>query len=266
MITIKTPQELNIMREGGWLLARILQAVASEVKPGVTTNHLNKVALDLILVCGAKPAFLGYQGFPAALCVSINEEVVHGAPSERKLKQGDIIGLDLGIQYPVSGCSRCPMGASCNPTNKSFFLDAAVTVPVGKISQEAANLLATAQRVLDIAIEKIKPNIHLGDVSSAIQKYVEDHGFSVVRALVGHGIGAKLHEEPEVPNFGKSGSGPVLKEGMTLAIEPMITAGDYRIKLSKDGFAFETIDKSLSAHFEHTVAVVKDGCEVLTKA
>jgi len=265
MIPIKTPQEIKIMQEGGWLLGKILQTLAEKVKPGITTDELDKVARDLVFACGAKPAFLGYQGFPAALCVSINEEVVHGAPSGRKLKEGDIVGLDLGILYPVGKCSHCPMGGTCNPKSKPFFTDAAITVPVGKLSPQAAKLIEVARKSLDLAIEKVRPGAHLGDVSCSIQKYVEGQGFSVVRQLVGHGIGKELHEDPEVPNFGASGQGPILKEGMTLAIEPMITAGDYNLKINKDGFAYETADKSLSAHFEHTVALTKEGCEVLTK-
>jgi methionyl aminopeptidase len=265
MITVKTPQEIQIMKEGGWLLGRILQEVAERVKPGITTVQLNKVASDLVFACGAKPAFLGYQGFPAALCTSVNEEVVHGAPSSRKLQKGDIIGLDLGILYPVGKCHSCPMGATCNPENKPFFTDAALTVPVGKVSDEAAKLIETAKKALNIAIEKIKPGVHLGDIGFAVQKYVEGQGFSVIRDLVGHGVGEKLHEDPEVPNFGRPGEGVILKEGMTLAIEPMIAAGSYKIKQAKDGFAYETADKSFAAHFEHTIAVTKDGCLVLTK-
>jgi methionyl aminopeptidase len=265
MISIKTEQELNIMKEGGWLLAKILAEVAEQVKPGVTTAHLDKVASDLVFGCGAKPAFLDYQGFPATLCVSINEQVVHGAPSERKLAEGDIVGLDLGILYPIGKCNHCPMGSTCNPESKPFFVDAALTVPVGKVSAQAAKLIETAKKALDMAVEKIKPGGRLGDVSFTIQKYVEEQGFSVVRDLVGHGIGAKLHEDPEIPNFGQPGEGILLKEGMTLAIEPMIAAGDYKIKQSADGFAFETRDKSLAAHFEHTVAITEDGCQVLTK-
>ncbi len=266
MIVIKSSQDIQIMREGGWLLARILEAVGEKVKPGVTTQELNKVANGLVFACGAKPAFEGFEGFPATICTSINEVVVHGAPSERKLKEGDIIGLDLGILYPVGAkCNHCPMGASCNPENKPFFTDMAITVGVGKISAEAQKLISAAKKSLDIAVEKIKPGARLGDVSAAIQKYVESEGFSVIRQLVGHGVGEKLHEEPEIPNFGKPGEGPILKEGMVLAIEPMISAGNFKLKTSPDGFGFETADKSLSAHFEHTVAVTNDGCEVLTK-
>ncbi len=267
MIYIKSENEIQIMREGGWLLARILESVSEKVKPGVSTAELNKVAKDLVFACGAKPAFEGFDGFPAALCTSINEVVVHGAPSEIKLKEGDIVGLDLGILYPVgSKCNHCPMGQSCNPDNKPFYTDMAITVGVGKISSEAQKLISTAKKSLDIAIEKIKPGIHLGDMSVSIQKYIESEGFSVVRQLVGHGVGEKLHEEPEIPNFGQPGEGPILKEGMVLAIEPMISAGNFKLKASPDGFGFETADKSLSAHFEHTIAVVKDGCEVLTKS
>lgn len=253
------------MKEGGWLLAKILDELVNKVKPEVTTQYLNKVAQDLVFACGAKPAFLGYQGFPAALCTSINEEVVHGAPSERKLKEGDIIGLDLGILYPIAKCSSCPLGATCNPKNEPFYTDMAKTVAVGKVNKEAEKIIQVAKKALDIAIEKVKVGVHLGDVSFAIQKYVESEGFAVIRQLVGHGVGKELHEDPEVPNFGRPGEGVILKEGMTLAIEPMIAAGDYKIKQSQDGFAYETTDKSLSAHFEHTVAVTKEGCEILTK-
>jgi len=265
MIPIKTEQEIKIMQEGGWLLAKILQALAEKVRPGVTTSELDKVAQDLVFACGAKPAFLGYQDFPATLCTSINEQVVHGVPLARRLEEGDIIGLDLGILYPFGKCSHCAMGATCNPENKPFFTDAAITVAVGDISGEAEKLIKVAKTALGAAVEKIKPGAHLGDVSSTIQKYVESEGFSVIRQLVGHGIGEKLHEEPEIPNFGEPGEGPILKEGMTLAIEPMIAAGNYKIKLGQDGFAYETVDKSLAAHFEHTLAVTKEGCQVLTQ-
>jgi len=267
MIKIKSPQEIQIMREGGWLLARILEAVAEKAKPGVSTEELGKVAANLVFACGAKPAFEGFEGFPASLCTSINEVVVHGAPSQRKLKDGDIIGLDLGILYPVgTKCNHCPMGASCNPENKPFYIDMAITVGIGKISAEAQKLISAAKKSLDIAIEKVRPGVRLGDVSAAIQEYVESEGFSIIRQLVGHGVGEKLHEEPEIPNFGKAGEGPILKEGMVLAIEPMISVGNFKLKTSPDGFGFETADKSLSAHFEHTIAVTAGGCEALTKA
>ncbi|MFH0852636.1 MAG: type I methionyl aminopeptidase [bacterium] len=265
MIPIKTEQEIKIMKEGGWLLAKILEALKEKVKPGITTAELDKVAQDLVFACGAKPAFLGYQDFPAALCTSVNEEVVHGVPSGRKLEEGDIIGLDLGILYPFGKCSHCAMGATCNPENKPFFTDAAITVAVGDVSGKAEKLIKVAKTALDVAVEKIKPGVRLGDVSCSIQKYVEGEGFSVIRQLVGHGVGKKLHEEPEVPNFGEAGQGPILKEGMTLAIEPMISAGGYKLKIGKDGFVYETDDKSLAAHFEHTLAVTKEGCEILTK-
>lgn len=267
MISIKTAQEIQIMKEGGWLLARILEAVAERAKPGVTTQELDKVARDLVFACGAKPAFEGFQGFPAALCTSVNEIIVHAVPSSRVLKEGDVIGLDLGILYPVgTKCNHCPMGASCNPQNQPFYTDMAVTIGVGKISSDAQKLIDTAKKALDIAVEEIKPGAHLGDVSAAIQKYVESEGFSVIRQLVGHGVGKELHEEPEIPNFGQPGQGPVLKDGMVLAIEPMISVGDYKLKNSSDGFGLETVDGSLTAHFENTVAITKDGYEILTKA
>ncbi|MDD5589824.1 MAG: type I methionyl aminopeptidase [Candidatus Portnoybacteria bacterium] len=266
MIQIKKTNQIEIMREGGALLGRILKIIGERAKPGVSTAELDKVARDLVFACGAKPAFEGYEGFPGTICTSVNEQIVHGAPSDQKLKKGDVVGLDLGVLYPVGQCSSCPLGHSCNPTGEPFFTDAAITVAVGEASAEAAKLIFVAKKALDLAIEKIKPGIHLSDISAAIQKYVESEGFSVIRNLVGHGVGKELHEEPEIPNFGQPGQGPILKEGMVLAIEPMIAAGHYALKQSADGFGYETKDESLTAHFEHTIAVTKNGGEVLTKA
>ncbi len=269
MISIKTPQEISIMQQGGKILARILDEVVKAVKPGKATKDLDKLATQLIFDSGAKPAFLGHDNFPAALCVSVNEQIVHGLPSERKLKEGDIIGLDLGILYPVENCQFCPMASGCSSQRNSiqgFYTDMAITVGVGKITPQAAKLIQVSRDVLDKALAKIRPGNHIGDISFFIQQYVEKQGFSVVRNLVGHGIGKDLHEDPEIPNFGLPGAGPELKPGMVLAIEPMVTAGHFKLKKSTDGFGLETEDKSLASHFEYTVAVTKNGCEVLTKA
>lgn len=277
MITIKSQQEIEIMQIGGRILAEILNQVAKEVKPGVTTAELNELAEKLIQKAGAIPAFKNFQNFPAALCTSVNEEIVHAAPSERKLKEGDIIGLDLGILYPSSAslsgttegkpserCSICPSAGHCGGV-RGLFTDAAVTVAVGKISAEAEKLIKVAEKALEIGLEQVRPGNYLGDIGHMVQKHVESEGFSVIRDLVGHGVGRELHEDPEIPNFGQPGTGIELKEGMTLAIEPMVAAGQSQVERVKGGFAYRTSDKSLAAHFEHTVVVTKDGCEILTR-
>src|SRR3989338_4183857 len=247
MIPIKTSEEIKIMREGGRVLAKIMEELKSKAKPGISTQELNQLTEELVFKYGVKPAFKGYQGFPASLCVSLNEEIVHVAPSKRRLMEGDIVSLDLGILY------------------KGFYLDMAITVPVGKISPEAGRLIRITKKALKRAIGRVKPGKHIGDISQAVESYVEGQGFNVVRQLCGHGIGRKLHEAPEIPNFGKRHKGPELKPGMVLAIEPMVTIGDWKLKKAKDGFGFETNDGSLSAHFEQTVAVTEKGGKVLTK-
>ena len=247
MIPIKTSEEIKIMREGGRVLAKIMEELKSKAKPGISTQELNQLTEELVFKYGVKPAFKGYQGFPASLCVSLNEEIVHVAPSKRRLMEGDIVSLDLGILY------------------KGFYLDMAITVPVGRISPEAGRLIRITKKALKRAISRVKPGKHIGDISQTVESYVEGQGFNVVRQLCGHGIGRKLHEAPEIPNFGKRHKGPELKPGMVLAIEPMVTMGDWKLKKSKDGFGFETNDGSLSAHFEQTVAVTEKGGQVLTK-
>lgn len=253
MIDIKSKKEIELIRPGGKILAKILNKVARAVKPGVTTNDLNKLARELIFSFGAVPAFEGYKdninsiSYPAALCTSINEEVVHAIPSNRVLKDGDIISLDLGIIY------------------KGFFTDMAVTVAVGKISNEARKLIRVTKESLDIGITQVKPGNHVGDIGFAIANYIELNDFSIVRQLVGHGVGRAVHEQPQVPNFGKPKTGAILKPGMVIAIEPMVNIGGYEIMGSADGFGFKTVDNSLSAHFEHTVVVTDKGCEVVTK-
>lgn len=253
MFDLKSSHEIKLIREGGKILARVLQKVARAAEPGLTTNDLNKLTRELIFSYGAKPAFEGYKSeaphgisYPAALCTSVNDEIVHAIPGKRVLQEGDIIGLDLGVVY------------------KGFFTDMAVTVGIGKIGPKAEQLLKITKKSLEIGICQVAPGNYIGDIGSAIQEYVESHGFSVVRQLVGHGVGRAVHEEPQIPNYGKPKTGEMLQPGMVLAIEPMVTVGSYRIKSSNDGFGFRTVDGSLSAHFEHTVVVTKKGCEVVT--
>jgi methionyl aminopeptidase len=247
MITIKTPEEIQIMRQAGRILAQVMKEVVEMAKPGIKTKDLDKAAEGLILKYGAKPSFKGYQGFPAAFCISVNEEIVHCLPSERKLQEGDIVSLDGGLVL------------------NGFQSDMAVTVPVGKVSPEAQRLIRVARESLKKGIKKIKPGRTVGDIGNAVQRYAESQGYNVVRELCGHGIGRQLHEDPQIPNYGKKGGGEKIKEGMVFCLEPMITAGDWKIKRAKDGYGCQTKDGSLSAHFEQTIAVRKDGCEVLTK-
>ena len=264
MITIKTPEEIGIMAEGGKILVGIMERLKKEVKPGITTKTLDRLAESLILKSGGKCSFRGYQGFPACLCTSINEEIVHAVPSERKLEEGDIISLDLGILY------------------KGFHTDMAITLPVTrpgrveKVDSEILRLIQVTKKALEIGIEKVKPGNYIGDISKAIQKYVESQGFNVVRELCGHGIGRKIHEDPQILNSVSFDEVTVdkvkyqedakikLKECMVLCLEPMVTVGDWRIKKSKDGFGYETKDGSLSCHFEHTIAVTENGAKILT--
>ena len=247
MISIKSEEEIKIMTEGGKMLAGIMKELEKRVRPGITTKELDRVAETLILKSGGKPSFKGYQGFPATLCTSINEEIVHAVPSQRKLREGDIISLDLGLYY------------------KGFHNDMAITLPVGRISPEAQRLIRVTKKALKRGIKKAKPGNTFGDIGNTIQRYVESQGFNVVRELCGHGIGEEIHEEPQVLNYGKRKSGPKIKEGMTFCIEPMVTVGEWKLKKSKDGYGFVTADGSLSAHFEHTVVVTKNGCQVLTE-
>jgi methionyl aminopeptidase len=257
MITIKTPEEIEIMTEGGKILAKIMKELERKVKPGVTTEELDKVAEDLVLKYGGKCSFKGYERFPACLCTSINEEIVHAVPSARRLKEGDILSLDLGIFY------------------RGFHTDMAVTLPVldpsasrtgvGKVRPEISRLIRVTKKSLETGIKKIKPGNHIGDIGYAIQKYVKSQGFNVVRELCGHGIGRELHEEPEILNYGKKRTGPELVEGMVFCLEPMVTVGDWRIKKSKDGHGWKTKDDSLSCHFEHTIVVTKNGPKILTR-
>lgn len=235
------------MAEGGKILAKIMKELQKKVKPGITTEELDKVVEGLVLTSGGKCSFKGYEGFPACLCTSINEEIVHAVPSKRTIKDGDILSLDLGIIW------------------KGYHADMAITLPVGKIKPEIKKLIEITRNSLAIGIKEVKPGNYFGDISNVIQKYIESHGFNVVRELCGHGIGKNLHEDPEILNYGKRGTGPELVEGMVFCLEPMVAAGDWNIKKSKDGQGYETQDGSLSAHFEHTIAVTKTGPRVLTK-
>ncbi|MDA2921660.1 type I methionyl aminopeptidase [Patescibacteria group bacterium AH-259-L07] len=260
VIFIRIPEEIEIMRTAGKILASVLSRVVSDVKPGISTFELDGLAEDLIVKAGAKPAFKGYPpprtpaspgsrgAYPHTLCTSINEQVVHAIPSkDQVIQSGDIIGLDCGVLY------------------QGYYADMAVTIPVGKISSKAKRLIKVTKKSLDIALNTIKPGIHLGDLSYAVQSYVEKNGFSVVRQLSGHGIGKNLHEEPTILNYGKPDTGIVLKQGMTVAIEPMVNIGHWKVKTLDDGWTVATDDGSLSAHFEHTIVITKKGCEVLTK-
>lgn len=267
MILIKTKKEIEIMRVGGKILAAILDEIVKAVKPGATTKELDELAQELIFSYGASPAFLGYQGFPAALCASVNDVLVHATPSGDKLKEGDIVGLDLGILYPHKDCSGCFMLGGCaKPKQEGLYTDMAVTVPVGKISTETQKLIDATKQALELGLEQVKPGNHIGDIGFAIQQYVKKQGYSVIRNLVGHGVGRKVHEPPNVPNFGKKDEGEKLKAGMTLALEPMVSAGGRELEKIEDGHGFRTKDKSLTAHFEQTVVITKNGYEILTKA
>jgi methionyl aminopeptidase len=247
-IMIKTAQEIEKMRISGKALRQVHNAIAPHVVPGASTMDLEEIAVAKIAELGAIAAFKGYHGFPAALCTSVNNEVVHGMPNAKRiLAEGDILSIDCGVI--IDG----------------YYSDAAVTYPIGKVSAEATKLLEVTKASLEKAIEQCKVGGRLGDISAAVQELCEAEGFGVVREFVGHGIGRAMHEDPQVPNFGAAGKGPRLKAGMVLAIEPMINAGGPEVRVLKDGWTAVTIDGSYSAHFEHTVAITKDGPQVLTR-
>jgi methionyl aminopeptidase len=246
VVILKSSWEIDLIRKSGRIVAEALARLTKLVEPGITTLDLDRLAEEYILKRGAKPAFKGYRGYPSSLCASVNEQVVHALPSERTLKEGDIVSLDLGSI--VDG----------------YYGDAAVTVPVGQVSDEAKRLIDVTQESLRRAIDAVHPGGRLSDISHAVQAAVEAEGFSVVRLFVGHGIGRSLHEEPQIPNFGPPGHGPVLKTGMVLAIEPMVNAGSPDVMILEDRWTAVTCDRSLSAHFEHTVALTENGTEVLT--
>lgn len=247
MIYIKSRKEIELMREAGRIVAQAHELIRDAIKPGVTTKELDQIAEKHILGKGAIPAFKGYGGFPANICASINHEVVHGIPGLKKLKDGDIISIDIGAIY------------------KGYYGDAAKTHPVGNVSQKAQELIDVTRQSFYEGIEFAKLGYRLSDISHAIQSYVEKHGFSVVRNYVGHGIGTNMHEEPQIPNYGPPGKGPRLREGMALAIEPMINIGTYDVKVLSDGWTVVTLDGEYSAHYEHTIAITDAEPEILTK-
>lgn len=250
-IPIKTPNQIQTMRQGGKILARILDLLVREAKPGIGTKYLDALAEKEIRKYGGWPAFKGYQGFPSSICTCLKNEIVHApAIPNRFLKDSDILTIDIGMRYPAKN---------------GLIVDMAATIPIGKITDEEEKLLQVTKDALNIAIKKIKPGHHLGVVSSAIQEFVEKNNFKVIRDLVGHGVGEKLHEEPQIPNFGNPDAGPILKSGMTLALEPMVSAGSYEIILDKNKQTFKMKDDSACAHFEHTVLVTEKGSEILTR-
>ncbi len=246
-IIIKTAQEIAIMAEAGRIVAAVIAALTRAIAPGITTRELDALAVRELKRHGAAASFKGYRGFPASICVSVNDEVVHGIPGERVLQEGDIVGLDFGAYY------------------RGFHGDAAVTVGVGNIDSQSRSLLEVAEGALRAGIAAAHEGARLGDISAAIQSHVESRGFSVVREYVGHGIGREMHEEPQIPNFGPPGQGPLLQNGMTLALEPMVNAGDWRTKVSANNWTVVTADGSLSAHFENTIAIDGAEAKILTQ-
>ncbi|ACI20641.1 type I methionyl aminopeptidase [Thermodesulfovibrio yellowstonii] len=248
MIILKSPEELKKMRKSCQIVAKVLKELKTYIKEGLTTKQIEQFVENLIIKMGGIPAFKGYRGYPASVCISINEQVVHGIPSEKVfIKEGDLVSVDVGVL-----CEH-------------FYGDAAYTYPIGKISKEAEKLLKITEEALYKGIAEAMEGKRIGDISHAIQMHVENNGFSVVRAFVGHGIGRSLHEEPQIPNFGTKGIGPMLKKGMTLAIEPMVNTGKHDVKILSDGWTAVTKDGSLSAHFEHTIAITEGEPEILTK-
>jgi len=245
-IIIKSPEQIDRMAAAGAIQARCLRILRAKVRPGVTTEELDRAAEKFIRSQGAEPTFLGYRGFPGSICASPNSMVVHGIPGDFELKRGDIVSLDVGV------------------TKDGWVADAALTVPVGEVSPAARHLLETTEAALRDGAAEVRPGNHLGDVSNAIQRRVEVEGLSIIRSLVGHGVGRDMHEDPQIPNFGEPGRGPVLEPGMVLAIEPMVNAGGADIRVGDDNWAVYSADGSLAAHFEFTVAVTENGPRILT--
>jgi methionyl aminopeptidase len=246
VIVCRSRAELEKLRRVNQLVGAVLAELRAMAAPGVTTQDIDRVAEDLVRQAGAEPAFKGYHGYPATVCASVNEQVVHGIPSTRQLVEGDILSIDMGAKLD------------------GFFGDCAVTVPIGRIDESAAELLRVTEEALFRGIEAVKPGARVSDIGAAVQQHVEAHGFSVVREFVGHGIGTSLHEEPQIANYGPAGHGPRLTEGMVLAIEPMVNVGKPTVRVLADNWTAVTRDGSLSAHFEHTVAVTREGREILT--
>ena len=246
MINIRSLREIEQLRKANAIVAEVFQRLKGEITSGITTRELDQIAEDYIRSRGAVPAFKGYRGFPATLCISINEEVVHGIPGQRRLKEGEIVSIDVGVNLA------------------GYFGDAAMTLPVGEVDQEAKRLLEVTEKALYIGIEEAKTGNRLFDISFAIQRWVESHGFSVVRDFVGHGIGKSLHEEPQIPNFGSPHQGPRLEKGMVFALEPMVNEGTYEVRILSDAWTVVTADGKRSAHFEHTIAIADGEAEILS--
>ncbi len=246
MITIKSAREIEVMRRSGKVNAKVLADLMRAAKPGMTTRDLDKMAEQGIRSLGAEPTFKGYHGYTCSICTSANDQVVHGIPGDYALKEGDLLSIDIGA------------------TLEGYVSDSAVTIPIGKVSEDAQRLMHVTQECLMIGIAQMYRGKHLGDIGHAVQKHAESHGYGVVRELVGHGVGTKMHEEPQVPNYGKAGGGLELRSGLVLAIEPMITQGHYAVETLKDGWTVVTADGKLAAHFEHTIAITDDGPKILT--
>jgi len=245
-IILKSRDEITIMRESGRILSETLQLLAERVRPGLVEVELDEIARREFRKRGVIPTFLGYQGYPATVCVSVNDEIVHGIPSDREIMDGDIVSIDLGCTY------------------KGFVADSAVTVGAGPVSEEGRRLMDVTREALQRGIGAARPGVRVGEIGSAIQMWVESQGFAVVREYVGHGVGRQMHDDPQIPNYGSPESGPVLKPGMVIAIEPMVNAGGWRTKRDDDNWTVRTLDGSLSAHFEHTLAITEGEPEVLT--
>jgi methionyl aminopeptidase len=246
MIIVKSPREVEQLRRANAIVAEVLEKLRTVIVPGVTTQEVDQIAEEIILSRGAIPAFKGYRGYPKTLCISINEEVVHGIPNQRKLKEGDVVSLDVGTNLD------------------GYFGDAALTLPVGEVDENARKLLEVTEKALYIGISVAKVGNRLFDISHAIQQWVESHGFSVVRDFVGHGIGKSLHEEPQIPNYGTPHQGPRLEKGMVFALEPMVNEGTYEVRILGDGWTVVTADGKRSAHFEHTIAITDGEADILS--
>lgn len=247
MVNVKSAHEIELMRKANQIVRDTLDLLRDKIRPGMTTKQLDKIAHDYIVSCNAVPSFLGYDGYPASACISIDEEVVHGIPSEKRyIEEGQIVSVDIGSVY------------------KGYNGDAARTFAVGKVSEEKQKLIDVTERSFFEGVKILKDGVRLGDLGHAIQSYVEANGFSVVRALVGHGIGTDMHEDPEVPNYGKAGHGLRLRKNMTIAVEPMVNAGTYDVRMLDDGWTVVTADGKPSAHYENTLAITEDGVEILS--
>ncbi len=247
MIEIKSEREIQLIKEASHIVALCLETLKSQVKPGITTIELNDICEKIILENGCLPACKGYEGFPSAVCASVNEVVIHGFPSKKRLKNGDVVTIDLVASY------------------KGYHGDSAYTYKVGEVSKDVEKLLEVTEGALYAGISKVKEGAHLGDIESAIGEYIKPYGYGILEQYTGHGIGREMHEEPAIFNYGTPGTGPVLKEGMVLCIEPMVCMGTNRVRILSDGWSVSAIDKKPTAHFEHTVVVRKDGCDILTK-